>query len=141
MGGSSYCNGSSCATTCSGLTNCSNVCVDTTKDVGNCGGCGIDCLPMLQNRLGVKCAASKCDYDLCLNYNSTASYLDCDGNRSNGCEAAPNVNSSCGQCPGVCGAARWCNMQGVTVGDCLAVPGGTNCVSGGPFGFHCQGGG
>jgi hypothetical protein len=96
---------------------------------------------MLQNRLGVHCNNSACDYDICATFGTTASYLDCDGKRYNGCESAPNVNASCGQCPGVCGAAQWCNMQGVTVGNCLAVPGGTNCVAGGPFGFHCQGGG
>ena len=96
--------------------------------VTTCGGQCVDCSGTVSNVSNASCSGGFCDYDVC-----QAPYVDCDGNRRNGCEA--NVDHdvtacglSCVDCMttvknanGVaCNAAR-CGYNGG------CAPGGADC--------------
>ena len=74
----------------------------------NCGQCGHPCAP--DHATGPTCATGSCDYAAC-----NAGYYDCDGDRSNGCEAGgPNDLSNCGGCAQPCDG-----VQHVTAATCV----------------------
>jgi hypothetical protein len=111
-------------------------------DTGNCGACGAVCAPA--HVTTPVCTSGQCTYTGNCTAHSTvagfiADWLDCDGNRANGCESAPNAQATCGQCPSVCvPPAVKCADQGVQVGNCT--PSATECLSyGAPFGYACLG--
>jgi hypothetical protein len=94
-----------CVTTCNvvadcgstgGNACCSGNCVDSTKDIHNCGGCGLAC--PTPDTATVMCNAGNCAVGTC----STGT-LDCDGKVENGCEvtAATDVKN-CGVCGTAC---------------------------------------
>ncbi len=90
------CNGNcACGTNlpCEGdLTCCAEACVDTDASTTNCGACGADCAVVIQNAAGAQCDFGSCDYTSCL-----AGFLDCNDDRSDGCETEVGVNH-CGSC-------------------------------------------
>jgi len=70
------------ATSCAMPENlCSAACVDPQTTTTACGASCTNCNSVLLNSTGHKCAAAACDYTAC-----TDPYIDCDGNRANGCE-------------------------------------------------------
>ncbi|MBL8949600.1 MAG: hypothetical protein JNK82_02410 [Myxococcaceae bacterium] len=89
---------------------CSDVCVDPRNDAANCGACGTTCAAMNVN--ASYCAASACTYGAC-----NAGFLDCDGNRVNGCEAACNPANASGA---RCGSGGACDYTACLAGfdDC-----------------------
>jgi hypothetical protein len=68
----------------------------------HCGGCGLDCTPLVEHVEQVLCAQGACTYERC-----AAGFLDCDGERSNGCETAVSVED-CGACGRACGPNAAC---------------------------------
>jgi hypothetical protein len=57
--------------------------------------------------LTVLCIGSiACTYDVCAPFPGGGSYLDCDGNRANGCEASPGDPATCGSCTNACRGGR-----------------------------------
>ncbi len=95
------CVSGSCRLNCTGsFRNCdttvSNGCeVNAGNDVSNCGMCGTVC--------SFPNAAASCSGGTCVRGNCNASFRDCDGAATNGCEA--NIQTSlanCGACGTVC---------------------------------------
>jgi hypothetical protein len=80
---------------------CASGCATTSSDPQNCGSCGNACAP--QNVDAARCAGGSCDYDVCL-----PGFGDCDGVRSNGCEASLSDPSTCGSCTNACAAGATC---------------------------------
>jgi hypothetical protein len=82
--GHPICMGSTCMDMCpSGYTNCSDVCIDTSANIANCGGCGIRCG-----------AEGDCNGGSCQCHGAPPAGMDM-GALANGC--APN---GCSYCPG-----------------------------------------
>ncbi len=74
---------------------CNGICVDTTSNPSNCGGCGITCI--VPNAHGASCASGNCNYGTC-----DENFGDCDNDMAtNGCEE--NLLTSATNC-GACGA-------------------------------------
>lgn len=73
---------------------CLQECVDVNQNTENCGQCGLNCTNQVQGASSVHCEMGKCDYDAC-----DEDRLDCDGDRSNGCETVRDMDncSFCGQ--------------------------------------------
>ncbi|MBW2703962.1 MAG: putative metal-binding motif-containing protein [Deltaproteobacteria bacterium] len=79
---------------CSGTANslCDTDCTDLTSDPSHCGNCSTDCNVNASGVENALCNMSLCDYDTC-----AVGFLDCDANRSNGCELAESL-TNCGAC-------------------------------------------
>jgi hypothetical protein len=115
--GSPYCQGGSCKWNCSsgfnhcgqGNTGCET---NTSSSVTQCGSCYKNCNNSVNHATGVACVASSCTYATCV-----APYLDCDTQRSNGCEC---TSLTCGSKGQLCCAGNVCN-SGL---DCEPAPGG-----------------
>ncbi|MBW1809327.1 MAG: hypothetical protein JRJ87_14115 [Deltaproteobacteria bacterium] len=80
-----------------GSTCCDSSCIDlASPDLNNCGACGVDCESLVDNVTQAVCQESAggllCDYSACLD-----EWLDCDGDRKNGCETPKDIDN-CGQC-------------------------------------------
>ena len=88
-------------------------------DAENCGSCEVDCTRDLQNVIGPACNQGSCDYAACQSY-----YLDCDGNRGNGCERAMDA-ANCGSCGFSCGPNTTCDQ-----GSCACTGTYDNCLGG-----------
>lgn len=68
-------------------TMCGTTCVDTTRDLANCGGCGRICsLPAAT----ASCVASRCTVASC-----EPGRGNCNGNPDDGCEASCTAGSAC----------------------------------------------
>lgn len=116
------CTDSACTYDCGGgLSDCdgseANGCeTDTTSDPLRCGSCA-----PCPDRVG---ATASCGGGVCA-YACVAGTGDCDGDRSNGCEADLSAPETCGGCTTVCAAAA----------DASAT-----CGAGGMCGFACDAG-
>lgn len=76
---------------------------ETPINPSNCGGCGVVCAP--QNVISAVCSATSggCTYTTCAPFDTDGNrYLDCDGNKANGCELAPEGDSNCETCGNDC---------------------------------------
>ncbi|HOX47256.1 MAG TPA: hypothetical protein PK668_26925 [Myxococcota bacterium] len=98
---------------CAGaLLCCAGACLDGVADPANCGACGRTCSPEEAHALASWCADSACDYDAC-----QPGFLDCDGDRTNGCETLAD-EAACGACGRVCADF----VQGATGPTCAGEP-------------------
>lgn len=79
-----------------GQSCCLQKCVDVTGDDNNCGECGLNCLDQVKGAQNPHCENSKCDYDVC-----DEDRLDCDSDRSNGCETTRDMEN-CSFCQQPC---------------------------------------
>jgi hypothetical protein len=85
-------------------------------DPAHCGNCDHDCNPLVENVVNVLCDQGTCDYDTCLDL-----FLDCDSDRTNGCEKAMD-DDNCGACDFSCGADARCDQ-----GSCVCDANMGNC--------------
>jgi hypothetical protein len=127
--------------TCKSGTCCGIVCIDTTTDSKNCGGCAKACdLPNADS----SCSAASCVVTKC-----KPGFLDCDLKAANGCETPatdggagcackPNATEPCYSGPqgtenvGPCHAGtRTCDAAGTSWGPCQGevVPGSDVCTN------------
>lgn len=120
---------------------CTSSCIDVESDDRNCGQCGEECDPaggegapqypnMAYGCLDGTCGKLKCK----------AGFLDCDGNRENGCEASDLADSSCGGCGNVCPTDQHCyeNYDKSRSKECLCAGDRTLCkVSGSEHAAYC----
>ncbi len=92
---------------CDGLT--PNGCeINTAADILNCGACGTQCRAGLGG--SNNCVSGACT-PAC-----TATFANCDGDVTNGCEASIASNANCGACGRVCsGTTPSCSATGVCV--------------------------
>jgi len=97
---------------------CGGVCIDPLTDPANCGGCGNDCDEQVVNVSAARCVEGTCDYAGC-----AAGYLDCNDNRSDGCETEMST-TRCGECDTNCEDILQ-NTEGIT------------CEARGAGGFEC----
>lgn len=86
-----------------GLTACGVLCVDTTTDPTNCGGCGITCV--------VPGASAVCEAGGCAIGSCDAGTFDCDGLPANGCEATEGCSPG-GPCMTSCGSEGVTSCRG-----------------------------
>ena len=96
----------------------SNGC-ETPFSMSNCGSCGTTCAP--SNVVGASCTPTSggCTYATCAVANSAGYlYLDCDGNKANGCESDPSAEATCGSCTNSCSSEFSCELRS---------PGGYSC--------------
>jgi hypothetical protein len=111
-----------------GRAYCNGGCVDPKTDNDNCGACGNVCsrngdggTPPTNGYFG--CVDSQCGRAKCNN-----GYADCDGDPSNGCEAALDTTDNCAACGNTCGAGQECKndiLKGAY--DCACPDGQTWC--------------
>src|SRR5690348_9488543 len=80
-----------------GLVRCNCDCVDVTTDVGNCGACGVGCVPPTGGT--VSCSAGVCVASC------PAGQAVCGGT----CIPVGSDNNNCGACGNVCGAGQTCS--------------------------------
>ncbi len=74
---------------------CDGQCLDVWSSTAHCGMCFNDCEQAVAHASGEKsCSAGVCDYLGDCDYG----FLDCDGQRSNGCERPANRVDTCGAC-------------------------------------------
>ncbi len=85
--------GTACA---GGQLCCLQKCVDITQDDENCGACGLNCFDQVKGAKNPHCENGKCTYDQC-----DADTLDCDKDRSNGCETNRDMDN-CSFCQRPC---------------------------------------
>jgi hypothetical protein len=89
--------------------------VDLRYDINNCGSCGNICNPANGNG---KCENKKCIIESC-----KGTYLDCNNDVSDGCEADKLIdNKNCGGCFKICGDRSSC-----IGGTCICDSGYLNC--------------
>ncbi|MBN2497307.1 MAG: hypothetical protein JXR96_22125 [Deltaproteobacteria bacterium] len=94
IGGQCTCNGSPA---CEGSQLCCDrCCTDVRDSLQHCGRCGHNCQAQVQNAFGVECRQGACTYASC-----RSGFLDCDGDRENGCETAVDLEH-CGACDRSC---------------------------------------
>jgi hypothetical protein len=85
------------------------------QNATHCGGCMTDCTALVQHATGIICGGgATCDYGAC-----AAGFVDCDGNRANGCERAADQNhcgATCIDCEALTQVATAnCNASGQCV--------------------------
>jgi hypothetical protein len=85
-------------------------------DSQHCGGCDNDCADHVENVQAPVCEEGVCGYDQC-----APGFLDCDNNRSNGCEL-PQDDDNCGACGFSCGPNASCGASG-----CMCAENFGNC--------------
>ena len=120
---------------------CSGECVDPKKNDQNCGTCGNVCNsddagdggpPPANGYFGcvdAQCGRAKCNHG----------YADCDGDPSNGCEAALDTKDNCAACGNKCGAGQECKFDIVKDRYACACPEGQTWCDTLCFGESCQG--
>ncbi len=85
---------------------------ETPFDLWSCGGCGRACMP--QHVGSAFCLSSgECGYDAC-----ASGWLDCDGNRANGCETPGTGTPNCGTCGNTCAGVRNATPVCTSAGAC-----------------------
>jgi hypothetical protein len=77
-----HCGGCDQPCTGSASTCCAGRCKDPLTSVEQCGSCTTNCNTLVKNAGAVACVASKCTYA----GSCSASFDDCDGDKTNGCE-------------------------------------------------------
>ncbi len=117
-----FCVGGACTDECpDGLTNCAGVCMDTTADPRNCGGCGRVCA--FDNATDPGCQAGVCQLGAC-----DPGYGDCNDFPDDGCETLLGSIDHCDTCGDRCdyaNATGVCEVDGCRMGACHA--GYTDC--------------
>jgi hypothetical protein len=99
-----------------GLTPCGGGCVDTSSDLGNCGGCGKACT--------VANGGGTCELGLCKVASCTAGFDDCNHDASDGCEKSLKTALDCGACGVPClvnGSPGSCATGQCKVSSCPAL--------------------
>ncbi len=90
-----FCSNGGCVSACSaGQTLCGTSCVDTQTSPNHCGPTCAACIVL---NATATCTIGVCGYDTC-----NATYGDCDGNRTNGCETSLLSDRTCGTCTNDC---------------------------------------
>ena len=110
-------NGYACTSACVDPTpmRCGALCVDPQTDPANCGACGRAC-PTTPGGAPM-CAAGACRVVCSMGFDN------CDGNPTNGCEAAVATDArNCGACGNACPGTVPC-----TAGACACATGSTRC--------------
>jgi hypothetical protein len=110
-------------------------------NTNHCNACGTDCAVQVANANGVACSAGACTYTgTC----SASNYMDCDGVRSNGCEANLNTDGMhCGSCGNDCSttvqhaSGLMCNGAGGCIFSSCASP-YANCDGNAGNGCECE---
>ncbi len=110
---------------------------DITKDLNNCGACGMKC-PAVAN------GAPGCNGGACGIASCNANFGDCDKNPANGCETnLLTNNANCGACGNACPNGQTC-VNGACLAGCLkgknppaACQAGTDAETGSPW-VICQ---
>ena len=119
-GGSAKCSAGKCAVgSCSGTLKDCNMSAadgceaDTSRDVNNCGGCGIVC------KLGANEATAACVAGVCQVATCAAGFADCNAKATDGCETniATDI-SNCGACAAACGTPTNVATPSCTSGKC-----------------------
>lgn len=64
---------------------------NTTNSTTHCGNCNRDCNQRVASANGISCANSRCTYTTC-----APGHLDCDNDKTNGCETTGTVCPTCG---------------------------------------------
>ncbi len=84
--------------------------------------CAVPCQPA--NVVTVICIATICTYDQCAPLpKGSGTFLDCDGDRTNGCEASPDSPATCGSCTNTCRAGHACSARADGTFACKGQPG------------------
>lgn len=78
--------------------------VNLNTDVNHCGDCPVDCTTAVQNATPV-CSSGSCSYS----GNCNGGFGDCDGKKSNGCEASLTQLPNCGTCGNDCSSVQHVN--------------------------------
>ncbi|MHC4838151.1 MAG: hypothetical protein ACYTF3_08195 [Planctomycetota bacterium] len=93
---------------------CNGVCIEPLGSIEHCGGCGNDCTATVENVEAVRCDNGQCSYTRCrgaegnpeiLPDGSWDAWINCDGDRTNGCEAQRSETR--------CSCARMCDPPDV----------------------------
>src|SRR4029077_18261206 len=66
--------------------------INLATDTNHCGACGTNCTTTVLNAVGIGCSNKQCTFTSC----SAASFGDCNGKTSDGCETNLNAVGSCG---------------------------------------------
>jgi hypothetical protein len=106
------------ALTCgTGQQMCGVACYDPQTTTKACGASCTDCTTTEQHATGASCASAKCDYGACV-----APNLDCDGDRTNGCETTcaslQHVTTFNCACDYIACAAGWTDCDGTRANGC-----------------------
>ncbi len=118
---------------------CSGQCVDPKRDDRNCGTCGNVCSrsgdggPLPANAY-YGCVDGQCGRPKC-----NDGYGDCDGDPSNGCEAALDTKDNCAVCGNTCGAGQECKFDILRDRYGCACPDGQTWCDAFCFGTTCFG--
>ncbi|AUX28922.1 MULTISPECIES: hypothetical protein [Sorangium] len=128
VNGDAYCEASECKIACDeGFTDCNGLVGDgceraVTRDVLNCGGCGIECKPTAGGRPW--CRDGECGETVC-----PAGRGDCNGDPDDSCEVNLAADpENCGTCGSLCTVANGtgkCTATGCAIGTCE--PGFADC--------------
>ena len=96
------------------------VCTNFNYDDANCGGCGNVCdptgpdLPALPSDMHYGCSGAKCGASKC----NDPSKANCNGDKSDGCEATLHTNEHCGYCGDTCAPGKQCLLGNGNVYRC-----------------------
>jgi len=101
-------------------------------DLNHCGLEGNDCTTKVKNAIGITCKDGQCDYLSC-----QAGYGNCNGDRTDGCEAPINTTQNCGVCKNSCQVKQECKTE--TAGVRCCYPGGVELSSGIARSQCCEG--
>lgn len=93
-------------------------CFDLDSDIANCGACGRDCRLITQNVTGLRCEAGVCAWNRCVGAEgnpeilpdgSWNSFMNCDGDRENGCEEQRRIDMC--RCGRICEPPDECDWD------------------------------
>ncbi len=109
------CNGGTCIDPCKASNlpdTCNGACTNLTRDDSNCGACGNRCdrtgpgAPPLPSDMYYGCVSSECAKPKC----AFAGMANCNGDPSDGCEAAIHTNENCSKCGDTCAPGKQCGF-------------------------------
>lgn len=113
--GTPSCSGGTCKWACApGFAHCADPTANTgcetntANDPQHCGSCRRNCNFSTYHASGIACANSACTYATC-----SAPWLDCDGNKANGCEC---TSPTCGAVGQPCCSGGRCNAGDIDCG-------------------------